>query len=267
MSLEPTAKKLFAFHCGGEVTDMAVLDPFDPAVGRKVSMPYFFYVIEHPEGTVLFDTGLHPSVRDGSAEHLGEAASTFDWQFEVREGDDVVSKLASIGLRPEDIGHVAHSHLHYDHAGGIESFAHASFYVQRSELPFAFDPPVYQRSFYWRADFDHPVGWTELDGDYDVFNDGSLILFPTPGHTPGHQSLLVRLAGMTVVLAADALFLPGKLSTRSIPAGALAWSPDEMVRSFERLEEETSRHAATLITSHDTEYERSVRLAPAAWYE
>jgi len=246
---------------------MAVLDPFDPRAGAKVSMPYFFYVIEHPEGTLLFDTGLHRSVRDGSSEHLGEAAGTFEWQFEVQDGDDVVSLLASIGKRPEEVDHIAHSHLHYDHAGGIDSFLHASFYIQRSELSFAFDPPIYQRSFYWRADFDHRVDWTALDGDHDIFNDGSLVLFPTPGHTPGHQSLLVRLSGMSVVLAADALFLPAKLSSRSIPAGALAWSPDDMVRSFERLEEETSRNAATLITSHDTEFNTNVRLAPEAWYE
>jgi len=65
--------KLFAFHCGGEVTDMAVFDPFDPSVGHKLAMPYFFYVIQHPEGTVLFDTGIHPSVREAPAEHMGEA--------------------------------------------------------------------------------------------------------------------------------------------------------------------------------------------------
>ena len=72
---------------------------------------------------------------------------------------------------------------------------------------------------------------------------------------------------MSVVLAADALFLPGKLSQRATPAGALAWSPDEMVRSWERLDEETRRHEAALITSHDTEFERTIRLAPEAWYE
>jgi N-acyl homoserine lactone hydrolase len=259
--------KLFAFHCGGEITDMAVFDPFDPSVGDKLAMPYFFYVIQHPEGTVLFDTGIHPSVREAPAEHMGEAAGTFDWKFTVRPGDDDRSKLASIGVQPDEVAHVAHSHLHYDHAGGITVFPEASFYVQKSELAFAFAPPVYQRSFYWRADFDHPVRWVELDGDLDLFNDGAVVLFPTPGHTPGHQSMRVRLPSMSVVLAADALFLPGKLSRRAIPAGALAWSPDEMVRSWERLEEETRRHEAALITSHDTEFERTIRLAPGAWYE
>ena len=61
--------KLFAFHCGGEVTDMAVFDPFDPTVGHKLAMPYFFYVIQHPEGTVLFDTALSPA---GAPQLLGE---------------------------------------------------------------------------------------------------------------------------------------------------------------------------------------------------
>ena len=259
--------KLFAFHCGGELTDMAVLDPFDPSVGQKQRMPYFFYVVQHPEGTVLFDTGIHPAILGDPAEHMGPAAGTFDWEFTVNKGDDVLSRLESIGIRPEEVLHVAHSHLHYDHAGGVAFFPEASFYVQRSELAFAFDPPVYQRSFYWPADFDHPVRWVGLDGDLDLFNDGSVVLFATPGHTPGHQSMLVRLPSTSIVLAADALFLPGKLAERALPAGALAWSPDAMVASWERLEEETRRNGATLLTSHDTEFERTVRVAPSAWYE
>src|SRR5712691_865250 len=136
--------KMFAFHCGSERTLMSVFDPFDPDCGKSIQPPYFFYLIQHPKGNVLFDSGAHPAFIDNPESRLGEAASLYD--VVMSPGDDVVSKLATVGLTPDDIQHVAHSHLHYDHCGGIEFLPQATFYIQRPELPFAYWPPAYHRS-------------------------------------------------------------------------------------------------------------------------
>src|SRR5438270_2204446 len=124
--------KLYAFHGGGEIGDMAIFDPFAPDVGTKINIPYFFYLIRHPQGNVLFDTGGHPDLIDNPRARLGAAADAFE--LIMRRGDDAVSKLSTMGLTPDDIDHVVLSHLHYDHAGCIEFFPHATFYAQRAEL-------------------------------------------------------------------------------------------------------------------------------------
>jgi N-acyl homoserine lactone hydrolase len=255
--------RMYAFHCGVEIADAAAFDPFDPAVGTPITIPYFFYLIRHPEGDVLFDTGAHPLLGRDPRARIGDAADSF--QIRLREGDDVVSQLERLGLAPSDVPHVVHSHLHYDHCGGIEFLPEARFYVQRSELQFANWPPVYQRGMYVRADFDHAVQWKELDGEYDLFNDGRIMLFPTPGHTPGHQSLMAKLGGRTVILVGDAAYTPEKMSCRAIPAGV--WSPDALVDSWERIEELQRRNDAELLFTHDLDFEERMRIAPDEWYE
>jgi N-acyl homoserine lactone hydrolase len=260
---DSTATRLFAFHCGGDRSDLAFFDPFDADVGTKVYAPYFLYLVEHPQGRVLFDSGLHPAMRTDPRARLGDAADAI--AVEMDADDDVVSQLAKLSLSPADIEHVVQSHLHFDHAGGLEFFPDATVYVQREELRFAHWPAVYQRDLYLRADFDHPLRFLELDGERDLFGDGSVVVFPTPGHTPGHQSLLVRLGGRTVVLMADATYLLKKMRERLLPA--VVWSPDAMVSSWERIEDLERRHAAELICTHDLDFRENVRLAPEEWYE
>ncbi len=79
------------------------------------------------------------------------------------------------------------SHLHFDHAGGLEHLTHAPVYVQQDELDFAYAPPADQADIYVRADFDVGCDWRALDGDHDLFGDGRVRIVSTPGHTAGHQ--------------------------------------------------------------------------------
>jgi N-acyl homoserine lactone hydrolase len=263
---EPPGDKLrlYAFHCGTERSDWAVFDPFDERVGEKILSPYFLYLVSHPQGFVLIDTGLHRALRTDPRAYLGDMADAF-FVERLDESDDVVAKLASVGLEPADIKHVVQTHLHFDHAGGLQYFPHATIYVQASELPFAYWPPVYQRGLFQKADFDHPLQWKELTGDYDLFGDGRILLFPTPGHTPGHQSVMLKLDSGTVILMADAHYLIEKMRERLLPS--VVWSPDAMVASWLRIEELEARHDAHLISTHDLQYETRVKLAPEAWYE
>lgn len=91
------------------------------------------------------------------------------------------------------------SHLHYDHAGGIELFPEATVHTQSDELAFAFSAEA-PRGLYIRADFDGAIRWRELRGERDLFGDGRIVCIPTPGHSPGHQSLLVRVPTRTILL-------------------------------------------------------------------
>ena len=258
-----SALKLYALHCGGDLMDMAAFDPFDPDVGTKVYNPYFMYVITHPEGTVLFDSGAHPELARNAESRLGPAAADFDMR--LSEDDHLERRLATIGLTPGDIDVVVQSHLHFDHAGGLGWLTHAPVLVQRSELEFARQPPVYQELIYVQADFGMDLQWHELDGEHDVFGDGRVSIVPTPGHTRGHQSLLVRLEQETVFLLADAAYLLDKMRSRSLPG--ILWSPDAMIASWDRIEEIEKSERARLVTPHALDYETSVRMAPDAWYE
>jgi glyoxylase-like metal-dependent hydrolase (beta-lactamase superfamily II) len=258
-----SALRLYALHCGGDLMDMAAFDPFDPDVGTKVYNPYFMYVVRHPQGTVLFDSGAHPQLASDPEARLGPAAADFDMRL---SGDDHIERrLATIGLTPGDIDVVVQSHLHFDHAGGLEWLRHAPVLVQRDELAFAMDPPVYQREIYVRADYDLALQWQELDGDHDVFGDERVMVIATPGHTRGHQSLLVRLDGQTIFLLADAAYLLGKMRQRSLPG--VLWSPDAMIATWDRIEEIERAEDAHLMTTHELDFETSVRMAPGAWYE
>lgn len=258
-----TAIRLHALHCGGDLTTMSAFDPFDENPALRVYNPYFVYVVQHPSGTLLFDSGAHPALRTDPESRLGAAAAAFEVRLEPEH--HLEQRLAAIGLRPQDIDLVVQSHLHFDHAGGLEWVRHAPVLVQREELAFAMDPPVYQREIYVRADFDLDLDWQELDGDHDVFGDERVMVISTPGHTRGHQSLLVRLDGQTVFLLADAAYLLGKMRQRLLPG--VLWSPDAMIATWDRIEEIERAEDARLMTTHELDFETSVRMAPDAWYE
>lgn len=254
--------KMSALLCGGEWTDMAFFDPFHPGVGTKVFIPYLAYLIEHEDRLVLFDCGPHEQLAEDPKGRLGPTADTYD--IEVAPSDLLVNQLRSLGFEPGDITDVVVSHLHYDHAGALTSFTGARVHIQRSERAFAANPPVYQAGDYVQADFDGAITWHELDGDEDLFGDGRLIIFATPGHTRGHQSLLLRLDTQAIVLVGDAAPHARTLAERALPA--VLWNPDLMVASWSRLEQMASENDATFIFPHDPEFRSTVKLAPDHTY-
>jgi N-acyl homoserine lactone hydrolase len=250
--------RLMAFHGGGEIVD-------DPETGGSTEAPYFFYVVEHSEGTVLFDSGGHPDLVDQPVRRLGvEAGEAFT--ITMVAGDDVVSQLARAGIAPADVGHVVQSHLHYDHAGGLELFPHAQAYVQRAELAAVVDHPADQRLFYCAADYAHRTDWTTLDGEYDLFGDGRVLIVPTPGHTAGHQSLIVHLdSGTTVILAADTVYNPEEFAQRRV--SSVYSDAEAMLTSIDRLTTLRDQHDALILFTHDRDWATTTRVAPERWYE
>jgi glyoxylase-like metal-dependent hydrolase (beta-lactamase superfamily II) len=255
--------RIYALHCGGDVQDFGVFDPLDERAGTGIYNPYFMYVVTHPSGTVLFDSGAHPGLRTDARARLGPAADMFDARLEPDH--DVPGCLAKIGLEPADVDVVVQSHLHFDHAGGLEHLTHAPVYVQQAELDFAYRPSEDQRDIYVQADFDVGCAWQPLRGDHDLFGDGLLRIVATPGHTPGHQSLLVRLPSQTVFLLSDAAYLVEKMRARRLPG--VLWSGEAMLETWERVEAIERDSGALLLATHEIDYETRFRIAPGAWYE
>jgi N-acyl homoserine lactone hydrolase len=166
------------------------------------------------------------------------------------EGDDVIPELARLGVEPGEVRYVANSHLHFDHCGGNEFFPQATFLVQRPELEAARRPgfvPGYNPS---PIDFDHPLDYQMLDGEHDVFGDGSVILLPTYGHTPGHQSLLVRAGkGVQFVCASDACYTRENMDRDVLPN--ILWNPGVMRDSLATLRRLRDQGGATMVYGHD----------------
>jgi N-acyl homoserine lactone hydrolase len=250
--------RLGAIHCGGDRSFRAFVDPFDPEPGRVEYYPYMFFLIEHEGGRVLYDSGLGSRWLDAGAQSVESLT------LEATPDDAIDRRLAAVGLQPGDVAHVVAGHLHFDHAGGLRHFPHAKVYIHPRELEFAYEPPVYQAAMYDKEDFDHGLDWVEIEDGFDIFGDGRVVVIHTPGHTPGHCSLLVRLDGGTVLLAGDASYVSEAMRLRHL--SAVVWNPDESVASWEKIEEIERSERAELLFTHDQDFRTAKRLAPDDWY-
>jgi N-acyl homoserine lactone hydrolase len=228
----------------------------DGTTRPRWTVPIPCWLVVHPRGTLLFDTGVHRDARVDPVGRLGEQRAA---RFGIRSGaaDDVTSQLALLGLGADDVGFVANSHFHFDHCGGNEFFPRAAFLVQKREMDAA-RAPAGAFSGYTPSvrDFDHPLDYRLIDGEHDVFGDGRVVLFPTIGHTPGHQSLRIRDGkGPDLVLTADACYTRENMDRDVLPN--VLWDAKEMSRSLTQLRDLRDRRGARVIYGHD----------PAQWQE
>ena len=158
--------------------------------GERLVVPVPYFLIEHPQGNVVFDTGMNKACITDPKGTWGRAADFFRPVY--KEDEDIVSQLAKLGYQPSDIRYVVLSHLHFDHAGGNQWLPESTFFLNQGELQAARFPHPATRLGYRKADFDHPLNYQEIEGECDLFGDGTVVTIPTIGHTPGHQSLLRR---------------------------------------------------------------------------
>ncbi len=256
--------KLYMFQCG-ILKSQKHLFTMGRGVGVPFDVPVPFYLIEHEKGKVLFDTGNALEVARDKIKHWG-AAVVAAYDPVMREDEYVVNQLAKLGVKPEDITHVIFSHLHLDHAGGCGAFPNAIYFVQRAELQYAYVPDFYQRGAYIRADFDKPwLNWYLLEGfqedEYDVFGDGKIKILFTPGHTPGHQSLLVNLENSgPMLLTGDLIYTEEILNEDVLPG--LVYSPPDVVKSVKRIRNLRRVYGVKVITSHDPDSWPKLKHAP-----
>lgn len=251
--------KLYCFHGGHEMTDKSIFT-LGVDLGVEVKLPFQYFLIEHPKGRLMFDTGANPAtIHDPQNYGPSKVFSPT-----VNEEDLAVNRLAEIGLKPEQIDLVANSHLHYDHAGGNCFFPQATFLEQFDEYQSGMAPEPWSGLVpvnYAREDFDIPVNYEFLDGDYDIFGDGAVELIRTPGHTRGHQSLIVRFSDDKVfVLTSDSCYLRQNLEEMIL--SAVCYDPRQMYNSYRRLRDLQRWEDAFVIPGHDVEVWDSLKKAP-----
>jgi len=249
--------KLFAMTCG--TLSGALGDLMEGGEG-EVTLPVPAYLIEHPKGSVLFDSGMHPDCQRDPAGRAGARIGAL-FKFDYRPGNEVSARLRAIGRDPAKIDILINSHLHFDHVGGNALIPNATVVVQKPEWDAGMDPEIAALRGFNRRDFDLGHAVKKIEGEHDLFGDGSIVLFPTYGHTPGHQSLKLKLESGDVVLAADACYFCRTLAERRLPVRV--HDREAMHASLERLAR-LQAGGARIFFGHDSEFWKTVPQAPAA---
>jgi N-acyl homoserine lactone hydrolase len=249
--------KLFVLD-GGQTThpDTSHFMP-ERNMGVPITIPFSMFLIEHPKGLVVFDTGLN-------VDSLPEAMKK---EVHSTPEQRIDRQMARLGYRIEDAKYVILSHMHVDHVGGMTLFPHATFIVRKEELRMAWWPESYEGG-YFLTDYKDTRGYRYLqprdDEEVDVFFDGSLVLVDTRGHSRGHQSLIVNLPKSgRIVLAGDAVQVGENLSKGYLPG--ICWNSEMAGRSIEKLQH-MEREGMRIILGHDIESFKQLMIAPE-YYE
>lgn len=248
--------KLYACNVADWDIDYSLLVQFQN-IGENYTFKTPFYLIDHPEGVVMVDTG--PALETKTdPENYGPYGTPHMAEFTegmyMTEEDEPVNQLAELGYEPEDIDYVIMSHLHHDHAGNIRDFPDAEFIVHKDELQYAGWADGIQQLFYLEGDFgmlrSDEFDVTAVEDRHDLFGDGTIETIPTPGHTPGHQCVKVDLDNTgTVILACDLAHL--RQGYEEDLCTAFDWSMPEMMRSFQKIRDEVEREDAMITFLHD----------------
>lgn len=247
--------RVFAFTCGW-VT--GPLSGFLAGEEGRIRVPVPCYLIDHPRGKALFDTGLHPALAGDPAGRIGVLATIFD--VELDPASVVSARLEALGVDPRDVDWVVNSHLHFDHVGGNCEVPNACVVVQRPEWEAGHDPRLARQNAFDARDYDTGNDVRVVAGEYDLFGDGRAVCLPTYGHTPGHQSLLLRLDSGDVLLAGDACYLRRTLDDMHLPG--VIHEPEAALAALRRLDA-FRRTGTRIFYGHDPEFWASVPQAPA----
>src|SRR5262245_23428862 len=242
--------KLYILNCGeGVAGDISRWSP-GVNVGKSMDFVDNCYLIHHTQGWLLWDTG----VTDAIAAMPDGQAPADPRMTHWRRPKTLASQLEMLGVKPADIKYVAVSHTHPDHIGNVEMFTQTMLKVQKAE--YEWPNPLGVGRFKPK----NPV--TKLEGDYEDFADGSVTLLATPGHTQGHQSLLVKLPNTgAIVLSGDAVHFKSNWENRGVPTGNT--DKDKTLASMQRIADTLAKENAQLWINHDKAQRDTLKMAPA----
>ncbi|MBA2692591.1 MAG: N-acyl homoserine lactonase family protein [Rubrobacter sp.] len=255
--------RLYFMECGSLKTQVQMIK-MNQGLGDPYEVPVPFYLIQHPRGNVLYDGGNALEVAQDAVAHWGQGV--VDAYTPVMTEDDfVVNQLERLDVDPASIKYVIQSHLHLDHSGAIGHFPNAEYITQRRELEYAFTPQWFQKPAYIRPDFDRDVDWLLLDGphddEYDLFGDGAIKTLFTPGHAPGHMSVIVNLENDgAMILTADACYTMDHYNRTALPG--LIHSASDVADSVDKIHRAVDKYEATPVTGHDPEEWPKFKKAP-----
>jgi N-acyl homoserine lactone hydrolase len=241
-----TDMALTRLDCGTPQAPVAVNERFSDTFAygdMKRQFVFSCYLVKHGDEYLLWDTG-----HSMTAPNVAPKVS-------------VVDQLAKLNVKPDQIKYVGISHYHADHTGQVDSFPKAILLIGQREWEAISAPKPAQG-----VNFKPFEGWIKGENkvepqpiDKDVFGDGSVIMLRTPGHTPGHSSLLVKLPQKgAVILTGDAVHFRENLATDGVPA--FNYDRAQTVASIERLKQIAKNLKATIIIQHDA---RDIEKLPA----
>ncbi|HEX4243070.1 MAG TPA: N-acyl homoserine lactonase family protein [Steroidobacteraceae bacterium] len=256
------AERLYRLDCGHSLAnDESVWTPGEN-VGRNIEFSSTCWLIKHGGTWLLWDTGVPETALNDP-----RGWSTLPKLIVYHLDRSLTDQLAEIGVKPGDIGRVAISHTHGDHIGNMALFPSATILMQKAEYVWIHSPDgpndnVNQLMALARKLLGTPKNLQLIEGDADVFGDGSVTLISTPGHTPGHQSLMVHLkkSGF-IVLSGDVAHSKENFAKDIVPS--LNTSKPESIASMERVRRLIATYKATLFINHDKSQTDGLKLLPA----
>ena len=259
--------RLYVLDCG-----MLNIDPEGVAryhVTEKevveARMPVPCFLVVHPKGVLLWDTGVIP---DADVEKAAPKPALYDVNAVSHAvvSRTLRSQLAALGYKPADITYVAVSHAHKDHTANLNEFAASTWLVRPAEREFMWKPnnERVEPKFYSQLEHSKSIS---LDRDeYDVFGDGVVLLKAAPGHTPGHQVLVLNLSKSGRVMVAGDLYhyLPERTFQRKPPDNE--FSVEQSAASRAMIEEYLKKTGTAIWIQHDFRANAKLKKAPA-FYE
>ena len=256
------AERLYRLDCGHSLAnDESVWTPGEN-VGRSIEFSSTCWLIKRGSEWVLWDTGVPEATLNDP-----KGWSTLPSLIVYHLDKSITGQLAEIGLKTSDITYVAISHTHGDHIGNVVLFPNSTVLMQRAEYTWISSPDgpndnVNQLKALARKLMGTPKQLQLLDGDTDVFGDGSVTLVATPGHTPGHQSLLVHLKNSGfIVLSGDVVHSEDNFARNIVPS--LNTDKAASIASMDRVRRMMATYHAKLFINHDKAQSDTLKLLPA----
>ena len=259
------AEKLYRLDCGHSLAnDESVWTP-GKNVGRSIEFSSTCWLIKRQNAWVLWDTGVPQATLNDP-----KGWSTLPKLIVYHLDKTITGQLAEIGLQVSGVNYVVLSHTHGDHIGNVGLFPDSTIVLQRAEYDWIRSPDgtndnVNQLKALARKLLGEPKHLQLIDGDRDLFGDGSVTLVSTPGHTPGSQSLLVHLKNSGfIILSGDVVHLEENFENNVVPL--LNTDKAASIASMEKVKQMIANYHATLFINHDKAQADMLKLLPA-FYE
>jgi N-acyl homoserine lactone hydrolase len=247
--------RLYVFDCGSiEVLDISY---FQGGVGKgeRKMLDNPCYLVTHPKGTLLWDAGLPDELA------LTPEGKTIRGMI-FRVTNPLATQLKKIGYTPETVNYLGLSHMHYDHVGNVGLFPRATLLIQKVEHEAAFGPEPYKYGFTPTAYAtlrSNPV--KILEGEHDVFGDGTVLIKSAPGHSPGHQVLYLRLAKTgNIMLSGDMVHFADNWKHKRMPS--FNFDKDRSKKTMDEIEQFLKTNNTILWIQHDAEQNATIKRAP-----
>jgi glyoxylase-like metal-dependent hydrolase (beta-lactamase superfamily II) len=259
----PKTMRLYVFDCGmlNISAEGVARYHVTPSEVGEARMPVPCFLVAHPKGTLMWDVGVIP---DDTVEKAAAGGARYDVNTTAAA---VVTRtlrgqLAAIGYRPADITYVAISHAHKDHTANLNQFAGSTWLTPRAEREFMWKPgnERVEPTFYSQLERSKTI---PIDKDeYDVFGDGKAIIKAAPGHTPGHQVLVLQLGSTgRIMIAGDLYHYPPERTLRRAPPDN-EFNVQQSAASRQMIEQYLTKTKTTIWIEHEFAANAKLRKAP-----